>query len=623
MKRLLWIVTLLVGANFASADSYVDPSQLDCPWPKHSFYKQPWRGFLEVRSGEAFLRGIGVNYHSAGNDELAIRLLAETGVRAYRYEIGWGSIPWDEAQVNGHDKHIKVLKLMKQYNGRPTVLLNAHHGVPCPARFFERKLTADAAKGATSIRLADVKDLVPGRSGINGLKDYWAAEVIITAVDASTGECKLSKPLPWDLKADKPLRMATLKYAPLYLVGTPEFEETAGGWVKYAMMVCDMVKDAGIEDFDIEIWNELSFGSNFTSIDHYYEKGKPPYAGKRADFLNAGGSSWEMTKRTIEAVKAKYPKVRCIWGWSNTTFYHCPAEKMPPGTDGQTFHPYGTGVRSLPAAETHKDRPEFNLERYTPTIDIRMSEGWAHTFIQTEGIMRLLNPQAREKKPAGTDRFYRYMTEHGVLPAECGVTDVPGEWRVKTYCALRSFCLWMNKGVDVIHYFQAADKPGGFGLLPFDVKTLPADAKWADVATPPMRAIRAMLDVFAGAEPVAKPVKLDVDYEAVGPVGKIFPGDDKHPALSNKDVFAFLPFQTNAKRLVIPVYVMTYDVARTMPEETYRLTIKGLGGAAKAVRLIDPVTGKREESKFTGDAARLRLDVKVTDYPRFLVVEWQ
>ncbi len=622
MKRLLSIVIVLAGSLSASADAYVDPSQLDCPWPKHSFYKQPWRAFLEVRSGEAFLRGIGVNYHSPGNDELAIRLLAETGVRAYRYEIGWGSVSWDETQINGRKKHIEILRLMKRYNGRPTLLLNAHHGVPCPVKFFDRKLAADAAAGATSIRLTDVKDVVPGRSGINHLKDYWAAAVIITAVDAASGECRLSKPLPWEIKSDKPVRMATLRYAPFYPVGTAEFEETAGGWVKYAMMICDLAKEAGHEEFDIEIWNELSFGSNFTSIDHYYEKGKPPYSVKKPDFLNPGGSSWEVTRRTVEAVKAKHPKVRCIWGWSNTTFYHCAVEKLPPGTDGQSYHLYGTGLRSLPNAEAHKERPELNLERYTPTLDIRMSEGWAHTFIQTEGIMRLLNPLSRQKKPAGTQRFFHYITEHGVVPAECGITDTPGEWRVKTYCALRAFCLWMNKGVDVMHYFQAADKPGGMGLLPFDVKTLPPDARWADVATPPMRAVRALLDVFGGAGPIEKPVALEVDYEAVGAVGVVFPGDGRHPPLSHKDVFAFLPFQTTAKRLVVPVYVMTYDVTRSMPEETYRLSIKGLGGAVKTARVIDPITGRRDEIRVTGDAGSARLEVKVADYPRLLVLEW-
>ena len=406
--KLVWAATLLaiampvVGGGTAVADSYADPAQLDCPWPQHSFYKQPWRGFLEVRSGEAFLRGLGVNYHSPGNDEVAIRLLAETGVRAYRYEIGWSSIPWDESQVGGRQKHLKALRLMRQYDGRPTLLLNAHHGVPCPIRFFERTLAVDASKGATSIRLTDTKELVPGRSGINGLDDYWAAQVLITSVDPATGQCRLSKALPWDLKADKPVRMATLKYAPLCPVDTPAFEETAAGWVKYALMVCDLAAEAGHKEFDVEIWNELSFGSNFVNIDHYYEKGKSPYAGQRADFLNPGGSSWELSRRTIE----------------------------------------------------------------------------------------------------------------------------------------------------------------------------------------------------------------------------IFPGDDRHPPLTHQDVFAFLPFQTNARRLVIPVYVITYDVTERMPEETYQLTIKGLDAEAKSVHLIDPITGQREQLPATGAAASVRVEVNVADYPRLLVVEW-
>lgn len=622
MRRAGILAAGLILASLAAAAPYVDPGQLDCPWPKHSFYKQPWRSFLEVRSGADFLRGIGVNYHSRGNDEVALRLLAETGVRAYRYEIGWGSVAWDEAKINGGDKHLKVLQLMKQYDGRPTLLLNAHHGAPCPMQSFQRKLAGPAAKGARSVRLDDVKEIVAGRTGINPPKNYWAAEVLITAVDAATGECKLSKPLPWELEADKPVRLTTLKYAPLYPVGTPEYEATAAGWVNYALRVCDLARAAGHEDFDVEIWNELSFGSNFVNIDNYYEKGKPPYTGKRVDLLNRGGSSWELARRTIEAVKAKYPRVRCIWGWSNTTFYHCAVEKLPPGTDGQSYHPYGTGVRSLPKAETHKDHPEYNLEGYTPTMDIRMSEGWAQTFIQTEGIMRLLNPVDRQKKPAGTERFYHYMTEHGVAPGECGAKTEADEWKVKTYCALRSYCLWLNKGIDVLHYFQAGDKAGGMGILPFDVDKLPADAKWAGVATPPMRAIRAMLDCFAGAEPVARPVKLEVDCEAVGKVGMIFEGDGKHPGLSHQDVLAVLPFQTGARRMVVAVYVMTYDVTRPMPEERYRLMLKGLGSKVKTASLRDPLTGKQETVKTAGDADGVNVELTVGDSPRFLILEW-
>ena len=78
---------------------YADLAQLDVPWPKHSFTKQPWRGFIETRSGYDFLRGIGVNYHVPGNDPLAVRLLAEAGFKTFRIEIGFGSVGWDEKGI--------------------------------------------------------------------------------------------------------------------------------------------------------------------------------------------------------------------------------------------------------------------------------------------------------------------------------------------------------------------------------------------------------------------------------------------------------------------------------------------------------------------------------------------
>jgi len=85
------IITLLcigIVASMTSAASpersYVDPSQLDCPMPKHSDYKQPWRGYLETKPAVDFLAGIGVNWASPGNDELAVRLLAQAGFKAFR-----------------------------------------------------------------------------------------------------------------------------------------------------------------------------------------------------------------------------------------------------------------------------------------------------------------------------------------------------------------------------------------------------------------------------------------------------------------------------------------------------------------------------------------------------------
>ena len=233
---------------------YADLAQLDVPWPKHSFTKQPWRGFIETRSGYDFLRGVGVNYHVPGNDPLAVRLLAEAGFKTFRIEIGFGSVDWDEKGIANEERMRKLLGLCKRYGIRPTMLLNAHQGVPCPLKFFTRRLVADAPQGSREIRLDDVRDLTVGRTGLNGLTDYWAAEALITHVDERTGVCRLSKPLPKDIKAgDVP--MATLAYEPLYPAGTKQFDATAAGWVRYAaarLPPCSRFRHRGLRRGDLE-----------------------------------------------------------------------------------------------------------------------------------------------------------------------------------------------------------------------------------------------------------------------------------------------------------------------------------------------------------------------------------
>ncbi|MFA0757632.1 MAG: hypothetical protein KEFWMYNX_001853 [Candidatus Fervidibacter sp.] len=59
------------------------------------------------------------------------------------------------------------------------------------------------------------------------------------------------------------------------------------------------------------------------------------------------------------------------------------------------------------------------------------------------------------------------MTEHGVAPPECGVADEQGAWLLKAKTVLRAFCFWLNKGIDVLHYFCACgEKPTDMGLSP-------------------------------------------------------------------------------------------------------------------------------------------------------------
>ncbi len=88
-------------------------------------------------------------------------------------------------------------------------------------------------------------------------------------------------------------------------------------------------------------------------------------------------------------------------------------------------------------------------------------------------------------------------------------------------------------------------------------------------------------------------------------------------------MLALLPFQVNATRFVIPYYVVTRDIRRDLPEEAFRVTIKGLAGKKAKVTAYDPSAGPIQANprafRPTGDDAGLELPA--TDYPMLLEVE--
>lgn len=596
---------------------YIDPAQLDCPWPQSSHYKQPWRGYSETRSGWDFLNGLGINLHlPEENDELAIRLLAETGFRTFRIEVGWGESNWNETGLNDERKYRRRFELCAKHGIRPTILINAHQGRPCPAQFSKRRLLADAARGATRVQLDKVLDLVVERSGLSELSEDWAAEALITAIDYTTGEVTLSKPLPKALPAGE-LSVATLKYAPLYPVGTPEFEETSLAWAAHAVNVCRIARDCGVKDFDVEIWNELTFGTRFLSINEYFDPAMPK-VGKQPDPLHPGGRCWELARRIATAVKAEFPGARCIWGFSNTTFFHCPIEKLPPGMDGQSYHPYGTGSRQINALSARADQPP--LEGFVPEYQMRMPEGWASTFIQAECLMRHLNPIDRlTSRPSGTTRFYHYISEHGVLPSDCGVKNEAEAWQLKATCATRSFLFWLNKGADALHYFTAfQDKASDFGLLPVNLRALSSDAKFAEVATPPMHALKNLVRTFGGSSPIEHTTPLQIEVTALGEQSSVFGGDATHPPLAHREVFAALPFQIDDRRHVVAFYVMTRDATKPFVPQLFRLRITGTEG--RTVSCYDPHEDRtiNVESRSAGEA--LEVTVFAGARPRLLTI---
>jgi hypothetical protein len=111
--------------------------------------------------------------------------------------------------------------------------------------------------------------------------------------------------------------------------------------------------------------------------------------------------------------------------------------------------------------------------------------------------------------------------------------------------------------------------------------------------------------------------------------------DPAHPPLYNREVFAFLPYQTSSSSFAVFYYVMTrnttqvYNAALSggkeydMPEESYDIVITGVDGesAKGSVSAYDPFTDATVPvTILAGNSTTLTLRVSAYDNPRLLLI---
>jgi hypothetical protein len=597
-----------------AVEPYVSESFLLLGSRDLSFRTQPWRGYLETVPAVRLLDGLGVNYNLPPDADhgAAVAALAAAGFRSARLEVSWAQIGADDRLQPGRLAELRaVLGAFAAHGVRPLVVLNANHADPGPHRRATRRVAADAAAGSRSIRLDAVDDLVAGHSGLSGLRpgDPMAA-VIVTAVDAVTRTATLSRPLPVDLAAGTEVVVDTLRYAPLHPVGHEEFEQTAGGWLRYVDAVLGEVDAAGFAAYDVEIWNELTFGSDFLAIDNYYD---PPAFGGAAGSVRPGGPAWELARRTVDAVHAGHPAATVLWGFSSTDFFGNPIDALPPGIDGQSYHPYHTELTPVPGEfPDGRERGRFDA---VPELSMLLPEGRAHLALQQARLTTLLHPAARDAaRPPGSDRFEHHITEHGFAPLRSGVTDPGRAAELEARALLRATTFWLGKGITRMQV-SSAWKPDELdnGLLP---STDPR--RWGGVAidqlhTPALRALRTLTAAFDGAEPLARTRALDVRVEALGDQPDAFAG------LPYREMFTALPFQVDGGRFVVAFYVMGWNLLDPPPPMAFSLTIGGVDGHAATAAVLDPLTGATEPAAVTARTdGSVTVTVEASDTPRLL-----
>jgi len=611
--------------------------------------------------------GINLNVGPEAADAVA-QHLAKNGFRHARIEFGWGSFSYDDPlRLNDRARFEAVVGACRKHGLRPLLLLNAHHGYPCPIKALRVTLPEGAPEGATQVRIEGAAGVVPGYTGFNGFGEYWAARVIITDLDPATGLAKLSRPLPGELKAGDH-EVYVLKYQPFGPLALPDGtpnpagQETLDGWVTYVkaltsaareVLGTDGAADAG---FDLEVWNELTFGSKFLSINNYCD---PP---RFADFEWVIG---DMVARTVQYVKdpaSGLPGVRVGDGFNNQWPWGSGSTACP-GLDAINKHPYA-GFRQFPEADNGREayrlqplnalgQPDGKVEEgsyFKPAFGLLMPEYYLCAY-QTEHTIRDLSPfttdlyrtnHGRFTHPEGAPPVTMWITETGIAPDERDKAVTPEAARhIKGKTTLRYFACFVAKGAGFLTLFCADGRDTWLGLVADSfLEAVKAGAgKYpeddAPLTSPAMFATRNLVRPLGPAEPLRHTRALELLRVEEPEQRLVFEGDGtpEHPSVYNREVFTFLPFQVDDHTFAVPYYVMTRDVMQVwhpdlaagdparydMPPETFVLDLGNVRGVGATVSAYDPLRDAAVPVTVLGaTGTTLRLRVTAADYPYVL-----
>jgi hypothetical protein len=640
----MFAVVMWKAQGRASASGpYIDPAYLTTtPFGSHSHWLQPWRAYLETVPARNFVDGIGVGLDlppESVNLDVILQMLSRHGVTRTRVEIGWGNMNYAApTQLNHPAAFRSLLRSCQRWGVRPVILLNGNEGAPCPALFFDRTVTANAVAGATTVRLNDTSGLVIGKSGLCNLSGYRAAEAIITTINGDT--VTLSKPLPKAISAGTIVPMATLKYRPFSdpVNDAASDNETLAGWTNYVDVVTKFATEAlgtahgPDRGFDLEIWNELTFGSAFLGIDNYYN---PPAYHYNADQVWAAIVA--ATARLASENPSQFQNVSIGDGFANTIPWPS-ASTEPPRINTINKHPYPPR-RNYPADEQHGQA--YNAlaqpDSYVPAYSALFPEYYG-TTLQTETLLRDAGPISNSVNGTWHGRYERpnnpcpvWMTEVGIAPNEHGITNVAEALALKARTTARFYCFYLNKGVANLDLYAAGAGDASLGVV-LDAfvdyartnLTYPADD--SGYTSPALevtrRIVKKMKDQLNPNLKVTRPLRVVSISDTHNHFQFAGDGTSAHPPLYDREVLAFLPYQVNSSRYVVAYYVMTRDIIQSLPPEQFTINIAGLNGSGTACSAYDPIHDARVPVSIAAATTNsLTVVVTAADYPYLLTLD--
>ena len=638
---------------------YVDPSQqTSVPFGETSQWAQPWRAYLTTVPASTFLEGtsLNFNYGQGANPDLVMEQLAKHGIHRIRIEVGWGAIDYTTGQLDNTTALAATLAACSTWNIRPLILLNANSQVPVPEQTFAATAASAAAAGATTLTLTSTNGVVVGYTGVSDFDDNnIAAQAIVTAVNGNT--VTLSQPLPRAVSAGASLPMATLKYRPFSTPGSADYNATLAGWLSYVRTVASFARTslgttgAANGGFDLEVWNELTFGSQFLDIDNYYS---PAIYGGDPAAIQSGILAATASLATNNP--SLFSGVQVGDGFANTLPW--PASSTEPaGVDAIDKHVYPGQVTydGSPAPAGSLDvLGQSDAGGWSPDYTAYFPES-NDTALQTEYLGRDMGPLdddvygTEHGASAGGGDMPVWITETNLMPnyQDSGMDAATDEY-LKTKVALRDFCFYLNKGATDVDLYDATSGELDFGelsdafvqLAETPGATYPADD--ASVTSPEMAAVGNVAQLFSrGLDPTlttatTRSVMLNFVTEASDATQFTGDGTAAHPSLYDADLFTFLPYQVNATTFTIPYYVMTRDITQVqqpglsgghqydLPSEPFSLSLSGVHGNVATVTAYDPINNVYVPVTITGRGSdTLNMTVPATDYPYILTIHDQ
>jgi hypothetical protein len=644
----------------------IDPRQQTAlEFGDRSHWLQPWRAYLDTPLVAELRDAIGLNLNvEPGELAATARLAAANGIARARVELSWNLMDYADPGRLADPARVGTLLATLRDNGiRPLILLNSNHGEPVPVRRLDLVTMAAAPAGARSVVLRpdSAASVVPGRTGLDATERFKAAATIITEVGAD-GVATLSRPLEAALPAGAH-PATTLRFEPFARPTLPDgapnpaFERTLEGWLDYATAIAAQARDAlGPGGFDLEVWNELSFGSDFLDINTYYDPAIDTGSGDPF-FVTTDA----ILRRTIAALRDPALGLGPIGigsGFASQRPWDA-GSTSPAGLSALDKHPYPPRL-SFPQDQTPSTAraldaqgnpdgargPDGNWQgAFTPSYQAYFPEHFL-AAIQTEHLIRDLSPittsvfgtdHGRLTSPPGAPAPRVWVTEVNMAPGDGLGAAALSRFRAKV--ALRSVLAFAAKGVEAVHLYAARDPSGAHQLIDqgfFDALEAGAGYPGDDAGGQALIALRRLATAAAGPGEVDERRALSLAGVSGGE-GSEFAGDGTaaHPDLAHRELVAVFPFQGGARRFVVGTYVMTRDLERVRqpaltPDDparydlapvAYRLRLSGLRGCDLSLAATDPLDGVAVPARLVDCSGQeATIELPLTDSPRLLEI---